>query len=322
MSFNPIILIEGDPRGVFLELFFKSIRSESFKSKIVLICCKKNLEQQMKKLGFKRNINLLNKENITKALFKKNEINLIDVKFEKSNNINLNKTKIKQYIEKCFSISFEIIKKKTSNKLINGPVDKNIFLNKKYLGVTEYISKKFKIRKTGMLIFNKKLSVCPVTTHLPIKLVAKKISIKIIKEKIILINSFYLRNFNFKPRIAVVGLNPHCETILKFDEDKKIITPAIKAIKNKKINVKGPFSADTIFSEKNRKEYDVIVGMYHDQVLAPIKTLFEFDAINITMGLPFLRVTPDHGPNKKMFGKNNSNPKSLINALKFLDQHD
>ena len=83
--------------------------------------------------------------------------------------------------------------------------------------------------------------------------------------------------------------------------------------------MKGPFPADTIFLQKNRRNFDVILGMYHDQVLTPIKTLFEYNAINITMGLPFLRVTPDHGPNEKMFGKNQSSPQSLIQALKFLD---
>ena len=88
----------------------------------------------------------------------------------------------------------------------------------------------------------------------------------------------------------------------------------------KKINVKGPFPADTIFLKDNRKKFDVIIGMYHDQVLGPIKTLFEYDAINITLGLPFLRVTPDHGPNEKMVGQNKSNPISLIKALNFLDQ--
>ena len=106
---------------------------------------------------------------------------------------------------------------------------------------------------------------------------------------------------------------------LKFNEDDKIISPAIKSFKNK-INVKGPFPADTIFLKNNRKKFDVIIGMYHDQVLAPIKTLFEYDAINITIGLPFLRVTPDHGPNEKMVGQNKSNPISLIKALNFLDQ--
>ena len=116
-------------------------------------------------------------------------------------------------------------------------------------------------------------------------------------------------------------MNPHCESILKFNEDDKIVTKAVISQKKKGIYVSGPYSADTIFLKKNRDRYNVILGMYHDQVLAPIKTLCEFDAINITMGLPFLRVTPDHGPNEKMLGKNMSNPISLINALNFLDKH-
>jgi len=169
-----------------------------------------------------------------------------------------------------------------------------------------------------MLIYNKKLSVCPVTTHLPLKLVSKKITRQKIKEKIIIVNDFYKNFLGFKPRIAVIGLNPHCESILKFNEDVKIVFPVVKSLKNI-INVKGPLPADTIFLKDIRKKFDVIVGMYHDQVLAPIKTIFEYDAINITIGLPFLRVTPDHGPNKKMIGKNISNPTSLIRSLEFLD---
>ena len=76
-----------------------------------------------------------------------------------------------------------------------------------------------------------------------------------------------------------------------------------------------------MFLKKNRKKFDVIIGMYHDQVLTPIKTLYEYDAINITLGLPFLRISPDHGTNIKMFGKNKSNPLSLIRALNFLDKN-
>jgi 4-hydroxy-L-threonine phosphate dehydrogenase PdxA len=115
-------------------------------------------------------------------------------------------------------------------------------------------------------------------------------------------------------------MNPHCESILKNNEDRKIVMPAIKLAKLNKISVDGPFPADTIFLKQNRQKFDVILGMYHDQVLTPIKTLFEYDAINITMGLPFLRVSPDHGPNEKMINKNLSNPQSLIRALEFLDK--
>ena len=320
MSYNRTIVIEGDPEGVFLELFFKTLKSKSFKNYLILICSKNNLQKQMNKAKFKKKINLLDIKKTNEILLKKKEINLIDVKLKKTKNKKLNNKNIKAYIEKCFEISFKLIKEGFANKLINGPVDKKIFLKNKFLGVTEYVSNKFNKKNTGMLIYNKQLSVCPVTTHLPLKNVSRSINRNIIHDKINLVNNFYLKYLKLKPRIAVTGLNPHCESILKFNEDEKIIKPAIKTMKKKNINVKGPFPADTIFSSKNRKLFDVVIGMYHDQVLAPIKALYEFDAINITMGLPFLRATPDHGPNKEMAGKNISNPTSLIRALEFLDK--
>ena len=92
-------------------------------------------------------------------------------------------------------------------------------------------------------------------------------------------------------------------------------------MKNEGYRIYGPYPADTIFLNNNRKNFDVILGMYHDQVLTPIKTLFEYDAINITLGLPFIRISPDHGPNEKMIGKNLSNPLSLIRAINFLDKN-
>ena len=147
----------------------------------------------------------------------------------------------------------------------------------------------------------------------------KKITKTQIIKKVKTISLFWFKRFKKKPKIAITGLNPHCESIDTFNEDEKIILPSIKYLKKNNYNVSGPFSADTIFLKNNRKKFDVIIGMYHDQVLGPIKTLFEYDAINITLGLPFLRVTPDHGPNEKMVGKNKSNPISLIKALTFLD---
>ena len=170
-----------------------------------------------------------------------------------------------------------------------------------------------------MLIYNKELSVCPLTTHLPLKKVPKKISDNLIRNKVKLIDNFYKKNFKHTPKIAITGLNPHCESTDDFNEDDKIIKPTTKSLIKLNYRILGPFAADTIFLRKNRKKFNVIIGMYHDQVLTPIKTLFEYDAINITLGLPFIRISPDHGPNESMLGKNKSNPKSLINALTFLD---
>jgi 4-hydroxythreonine-4-phosphate dehydrogenase len=170
-----------------------------------------------------------------------------------------------------------------------------------------------------MIIYNKNLSVCPLTTHLPIKHVSKKINELEIINKVKLIESFWKKKFKKKIKIGVTGLNPHCESIDKFNEDKNIISPTIKKLKKLKYNIDGPLAADTIFLKNNRKKFDLVIGMYHDQVLSPIKTLFEYDAINLTIGLPFIRVSPDHGPNENMLGKNKSNYLSLSNSIKFLD---
>ena len=320
MKIKPILLVAGEPKSVFIEIFFKSIKNIKYKSPLILICSKRELKNQIKKFKFNKKIRILNKNNIKNLKINNKKINLIDVSYEVSNNRKLNIKLKKEYINNCFNIAFKIIKSGYTHKFINGPINKKTFLNKKFLGITEYVASKFNIKETGMLIYNNEISVCPLTTHLPLKLVPKKITKKLIENKIKIINDFFKKKLKLIPMIGVTGLNPHCESINKFNEDEKIVTPAIKSSIKKKIKVKGPFSADTIFLKTNRNKFNVILGMYHDQVLAPLKTLFEYNAINITMGLPFFRVSPDHGPNEKMFGKNKSNPQSLIQALKFLDK--
>ena len=171
-----------------------------------------------------------------------------------------------------------------------------------------------------MLIYNKNLSVVPLTTHIPLKHVTKYIKKKKIIYNVKKINEFYKIKLGKTPKFAILGLNPHCETTDIISEEKKEIIPAIKYLKKKRVNISGPFSADTFFLDKNINEFDVVIGMYHDQVLTPIKTLFKFEAINTTLGLPFLKVTPDHGPNQDMLGKNKSDPTSVFFTFEFLDK--
>ena len=320
MSCNPILILSGEPNSIFLEIFFKARKLSKIKSPLILISSENILKKQMKKLKVKNKINLLNYKNFDFEKLNNKSINLINIDFDQKKPFQKISKKSNKFIEKSFQIAFEIIKKEKIYKFINGPISKKHFLGNKYLGITEYISKKFSTKKNCMLIYNKKLSVCPITTHLPLKQVSKNISKKKIKQKIILINNFYKNILGYVPKIGVVGLNPHCESVSNFNEDQKIIKPAIEDLKTK-YNISGPYPADTVFIKNIRKKFDVIVGMYHDQVLTPIKTLYEYDAINITLGLPFIRVSPDHGPNEKMLGKNLSNPLSLIQAIKFLEKH-
>ena len=320
MNYKPILVNAGEPNSIFLEIFFKSLKLKKIKSPIILISSEKILKKQMKKLKFKKKINLLNKDNFDYTKLNNASINLINVNYDQEKVFEKISKKTNKFIEKTFQISFKILKQGKINKFINGPISKKNFLSSKFLGITEYISNKFSVNNNCMLIYNKSLSVCPITTHLPIKQVAKNINKKKIVQKVLLINNFYKKKFKYIPKIAVLGLNPHCESIDRYNEDERIIKPAIKYLK-KKCNISGPFSADTIFTKKLRKEFDVIVGMYHDQVLTPMKTLYEYDAINITLGLPFIRISPDHGPNEKMLGKNLSNPTSLLKAINFLDKN-
>jgi 4-hydroxythreonine-4-phosphate dehydrogenase len=321
MNKKPILIINGEPFSVFLEIFFKALKLKKYKNPIIIIASKNLLLSQMKKLKYNFKINLLNKKNINLKKLNNNSINIINVNFKFKKPFDKLSDNSNIYIEKCFKIALQLIKEHTLSGLINGPISKKNFLKKNYLGITEYLAEKTKKRdKVAMLIYNKKLSVSPITTHLPLKLVSKNLSKKKIINQAKLIKLFYKKNFNINPKIGVAGLNPHCESNYKSSEEKNIIIPAIRYLTKKKYKIYGPFSADTIFMRDNIKKFDCIIGMYHDQVLTPIKTLFNFDAINITLGLHFVRISPDHGPNTTMIGKNLSNPKSLIQAINFLDK--
>ena len=319
MAYKPILIVAGEPNSIFSEIFFKSIKYKKYKSPIIIIASKKLIELQMRKLNVNKKIRQIDFLDIEKYNFDNRKINLIDVNFNQKKPFKRISNKSNTYIEKSFEIAIQILKKRITNKFINGPISKKFFLKKKFLGITEYLAFKTKTKNFAMLIYNKELSVCPLTTHLPLKKVPKKISNNLIRNKVKLIDNFYKKYFKHRPKIAITGLNPHCESTDDFNEDDKIIKPTTKSLIKSNYRILGPFAADTIFLRKNRKKFNVIIGMYHDQVLTPIKTLFEYDAINITLGLPFIRISPDHGPNESMLGKNKSNPRSLINALTFLD---
>ena len=323
MKNKPLLIIAGEPNSIFLEIFFKNFKKINIKKPILLIVSKNLLLNQMKKLNYNLKFNFLQKDNFNISQINNNIINIIDVDYSFKKPFDKISKKSKKYINECFDVGLKIIKEFNLKFLINGPVSKKHFLEKKFQGVTEYLAKK--TNKSGeetMLIYNEKLSVCPITTHDSLRNIFKKITKKKITKKVLNINKFYKEILKKKASFAVTGINPHCETKEKFNEEKKIIIPAIKLLKSIGLKIEGPFPADTIFLKQNLKKFDVIVGMYHDQVLTPIKTIYGFDAINITLGLPFIRISPDHGPNEKMLGKNISSPLSLIQTLNFVNKFD
>ena len=249
-----------------------------------------------------------------------NELPVYNVEYKQKKPFQKISNKSNKYIFKSFDIAIDLIKNKKILGFINCPVSKQTLFKNKYQGITEFLSKKANVEDNEvMLIYNKKLSVSPLTTHIPLDQVSKKINkLKIIK-KVKIINNFYKKVFNINPNIAVLGLNPHNFSPAKKSEEKEIILPAIKTIKKSRIKVIGPISPDTSFMLFKRYKLDVILGMYHDQVLTPFKALFEYNAINITLGLPYIRISPDHGVAENIIGKNIANPRSLIESIKFFN---
>ena len=318
MNTKYILIVLGEPNSTFSEIigkYFKKVRK--FKKKIIIIGNKNLLIKQLNLLKLRFSINEIN--NYTEA--KKSIVNIIDISLKQNKTFSNLSSNSSKYIENSFKKSLEIInKKKNRFILINGPVSKKTFLKKRFYGITEYLSNKTNSNNEIMLIYNKKLSVSPLTTHIPIKYVNKKINKKKIVNNILSLKKFYNKILKEKMKCAVLGLNPHCESIDSFSEEDKIINPSINYLKKKGVKVDGPFSTDTFFLQKNLRKYNVVLGMYHDQVLTPIKTLFNFEAINITVGLPFIRISPDHGPNTSMLGKNKSDPASFFYAMKFAEK--
>ena len=318
MNTKPIIIIAAEPNSIFFEIFFKFLKKNKFQKPIILIASYKLFKHQMDILKYNFSFNKIDKKFKIGDL-KNNKINIIDIDFKYKKPFDKISTSSNYYNQKCFELVLKLLKKYKFSGLINGPISKRHFLKNKFLGMTEYFAKKTNSNNYAMLIFNQNLSVSPITTHVPLKNVSKLISQKKIINHVSLLKKFYKKYFKKDVKIAITGLNPHCESNFFNSEEEKIIKPAIKNLKKRYKNIFGPYSADSLFISTNLKKYDLVVGMYHDQVLTPLKSRYGFDAINITLGLPFLRISPDHGPNYKMIGNNISDPTSLLSAIKFLD---
>ena len=318
---KPIAIILGEPNSISSEIIFKSwIRKKKFRHPPCLVIGNYNLLcRHLKYFKFNLKLKLIEK-NFKLDDLKGTAIPVIDVKYGQKKIFEKISKKSNKFILDCFSQGLNLIKQNKILGIINGPVSKETFLNKKFNGITEFIAYKIgRYDKVAMLIYSKKLAVTPIVTHIPVKKISQKLNVKKIVNQIKEIVFFYNKYFKKKIKIAITGLNPHCFSHEKFSEEEKIIKPAIRKIKKLKINITGPFSADTLFLSKNQQKFDVVVGMYHDQVLTPIKTIMGFKAINITLGLPFIRVSPDHGVAADIVGKKVADPSSLIESIKLFN---
>ena len=318
-----IAIIAGEPNSISSEIIFKSwkLRKQYIHKPLFVIGSIKLLNLQKKKLRYQIKIKKINKN------FKINELNnselaVYDIEYNQKKPFEKISNKSNKYILKCFNVALKFVRENKILGFINCPISKESLFKNKHQGVTEFLSNKVgkKDKDNGvMLIYNKKLSVSPVTTHIPLSQVTRKINKNKIIKKVKIINAFYKKVFNKKPNFAVLGLNPHNFNASTRSEEKEIIGKAIKNLTRSKIKVVGPVPPDAGFVIFKKYKFDVIIGMYHDQVLAPFKALYKFNAINITLGLPYIRISPDHGVAENITGRRIANAASLIESIKFFN---
>ncbi len=303
-------IVLGEPNSINSEILAKS---KAFKTNAVIIGSFELLKSQLQILKINRKLRKIKKpEDI-----KKNDkiLNVLDVPLKFKKAFNVKHKESSNYVKKCLLIGHNLCLQKKIKGIINCSINKKNLFKNKNLGVTEFLAKKNRVLNSEvMVIYNKYLSVVPLTTHIKVKDISKFIKKDFLSKKLITLNKCYIKYFKKTPRIAVLGLNPHNLELKKNSEELKVIIPLIKYLK-RKMKISGPYPPDTIFLKDNLKKFDVIVGMYHDQVLSPFKALYGFDAVNITLGLPYIRMSPDHGIAEDKIKLNVSNPLSLNRCI-------
>jgi len=212
-----------------------------------------------------------------------------------------------------------------ASAVVTNPVAKNVLYRSGFAepGHTEFLAR-LAAEATGqalhpvMMLWSPELAVVPVTIHLPLRDVPARITADLIVQTGRIVARDLAARFGIaRPRLAIAGLNPHAgEDGSLGGEDAAVVAPAVKHLQAEHIDARGPLPADTLFNERARTTYDAALCMYHDQALIPIKTLAFDHAVNVTLGLPFVRTSPDHGTAFDIVGTGRANPSSLIAALR------
>ena len=337
MKKRPIVLTMGEPSGIATEIAIKSW----IKRKILnlptffLLDDFRKVDFINRKFNLKAKLVKISKAKEAKQYFDE-YLPILDMKINLKFNLGKPNYKNSQYVLKSINSSYDLFKKGEVSGIVTLPVcKKNLKKNGfNFCGQTEYLSSlasKNNLKKTNeiMILSTTKpedkgtnLIVGLITTHVPLKDCLKNVNKKLIEKKINLFNLSLKKFWGIKnPKIAIASVNPHAgEGGLIGREEISLIKPVLKRLKHK-INVYGPLSGDSCFSKDIRKNFHGIICFYHDQGLIPIKLLDFKHSINITGGLPFLRVSPDHGPAFDIADKNCANSESLCAALKFIKKN-
>lgn len=307
----------GDFNGIGPEIIMKSLSDKSITDFFTPVIFGSGKLFTFQKNIFKLNLNFQYINEASQA--QDGKINMVNLW---KDNINVELGKPSEESTKMAIDSLEAGTNALMNReidvLVTAPINKDemVKMGFKHAGHTGYLEEKFD-KKGLMFLVSEDLKVAVSTHHIPISDVAKNISKEKIKKQIKLLNQCLIEDFNIqKPKIAVLGLNPHSgDGGVIGNEEIEIIEPAISELFDNGIMTFGPFPADSFFQPNKYRSYDAVLAMYHDQGLAPFKTLAYEEGVNYTAGLPFVRTSPDHGVAYDIAGKNVADHQSFSEAI-------
>jgi len=315
---NLVVLTMGDPSGIGTEITIKSWKSKKIKTPFFVIHDPLYVEKIIKKMGVKVKIKIIDHPKDALKCFK-NYLPVFAIKIDKKTKLGFPNKKNSRSILESINKAVYFVKNGDATSMVTNPISKEIInkIQKNFKGHTEYLAKKDKQKSFCMMMINSKIKAVPLTTHLPLKKVSQNISEKLILETSQLIHKTLKKDFKKgNPKIAITGLNPHSgDKGVIGDEEKKIIIPAIKKCKKRKIRLNGPISADSAFISSNLKTYDAFLCMYHDQALIAAKVIDFEKTVNYTAGLSYVRTSPDHGTGYDISKKFIASESSLISAI-------
>ncbi len=319
---DPVVGITmGDPSGIGPEIILKSfLNPEIGNSKVVVIAAFEVMIASMKMLKI-NSFNLKKVTSVRGCEFNESILNIIDPGIIGTASFLPGKIQAESgnAAFQCIKTAVELVTKKEIDSIATAPLNKEALhlAGHNYAGHTEILAHLTNTPDYTMLLYDKKLSVIHVSTHISLLDAIRSLSSERIEKVIEMADNAMRKLVPGVPRIAVAGLNPHAgENGLFGNEEIEKIIPAVKNMKEKGINVAGPFPPDTVFLAAVKGNYDIVVAMYHDQGHIPLKLLGFNTGVNITVGLPFIRTSVDHGTAFEIAWQSQAREDSMIEAIK------
>ena len=312
----------GDPGGIGPEILVKALREEKPSRRLayLVIGTREVFKTLCQKTGLWAPFKAL--PAISREAFRPGNIYFLDISKELSTGgdfkIGVLCAENGRLALAAIEKAAELAKRGIIDAIVTAPVNKAAvrLVDKKFIGHTEFLAGKARAQRFAMMFVSPRLNVTLATIHVPLKNVSRLLTVKSILEKILLTNEMLKRGLGIKkPKIAVCALNPHGKEC--GEEETKVIEPAVRAACRKGIDALGPFSADLLFYAAYHGKYDALISMYHDQALAPFKLVAFHDGVNVTLGLPYLRTSPDHGTAFDIAYRGKADPSSMLAALRF-----